>query len=85
MPFRYGRRERIIEVANRFAVAGLTCLAVAMTGTVLIISEVVIGGWAPTVIAVLVASGFSLLWLVLPGRERASGPAPERVDDIPEN
>jgi hypothetical protein len=83
--FRHGRRERIIDVANKLAVAGLVCLAVAMTGTVLLISEVVIGGWVPIVVTVLVAIGFSLLWLVLPARERAKGPAPERVDDAPEN
>jgi len=83
--FQYGRRERVIAVANKLAVAGLACLAVAMTGTVLIISEIVIGGWAPTVIAVIAAIGFSLLWLVMPWRERMRGPAPERVDGIPEN
>jgi hypothetical protein len=79
--FRFGRRERIISVANRLAVAGLVCLAVAVTGTVLLIGEVVIGGWSAVLVGVLTAIGFALLWLVLPWRERRHGPAPERQGD----
>jgi MFS family permease len=78
--FRHGRRERIINVANKLAVAGLICLAFAVTGTVLLIGEVVIGGWGAIVIGVLTAIGFSLLWLIVPWREREEGPAHERVD-----
>jgi hypothetical protein len=68
--FRQGRRERIINVANKMAISGLVCLAVAMTGTVLLISEVVLGGWLPIVVATLIAAGFAVLWIVLPLRER---------------
>jgi MFS family permease len=81
--FRHGRRERIISVANKLAVAGLICLAVAVTGTVLMISEVILGGWGAVIVGVLTAVGFSMLWLVLPWRERSRGPAPERADDVP--
>jgi uncharacterized protein DUF6328 len=79
--FRHGQRERIIDFGSRMAVAGLVCLAVAMTGTVLLIGEVVLGGWAAVLVAVLVAIGFGALWLAWPARERARGPAPERIDD----
>lgn len=68
--FRQGRRERIIDAASKMAIAGLVCLAVAMTGTVLMISEVVLGGWLPILVAILVAAGFTVLWIVLPFRER---------------
>jgi hypothetical protein len=69
--FRLGKRDRIITVASRMAIAGLVCLALAMTETVLLTSEVVLGGWAPVVVAVCVPVGFGMLWFVLPGRERA--------------
>jgi len=68
--FRQGRREQIINAASKMAVMGLVCLAVAMTGTVLLISEVVLGGWVSIVIAFVVAVGFAALWIVLPARER---------------
>jgi MFS family permease len=80
--FRHGRRELIITVANKMAIGGLICLGVAMTGTVLLISEVVLGGWISIVIAACAAIGFGTLWFLWPGQERAHGPAPERVEDI---
>jgi MFS family permease len=80
--FRHGRRERIINVANRMAIAGMVCLGMAMTGTVLLISEVVLGGWISIVIAACTAIGFGALWFAWPVRERANGPAPERAEDI---
>jgi predicted membrane channel-forming protein YqfA (hemolysin III family) len=81
--FRLGRREEIIEVANRLAVAGLGCLAVAMTGTVLVITEMVVGGWFAILLAILAAVGFVMLWFAMPLRKRSHGPAPERVDAAP--
>lgn len=68
--FRLGRREQIITVANKLAVSGLVCLAVAVTGTVLLISEMVFGGWGAVAVAVITAIGFATLWLLLPWRER---------------
>ena len=68
--FRHGQRELIIKVSNRLTTAGLVCLAAAMTGTVLLLTSVVLGGWIPAVIAGLVACGFAVLWFVLPLRDR---------------
>jgi Family of unknown function (DUF6328) len=68
--FRHGRREQIIRVANKLAVCGLVCLSAAVTGTVLLIGEMVLGGWGAVVLAVLTAIGFSTLWLLIPWHER---------------
>nr|WP_042179978.1 DUF6328 family protein [Kibdelosporangium sp. MJ126-NF4]CEL14136.1 Integral membrane protein [Kibdelosporangium sp. MJ126-NF4]CTQ88503.1 Integral membrane protein [Kibdelosporangium sp. MJ126-NF4] len=68
--FRHGRREKIIRAANKMALSGLVCLAVAITGTVLLIGEVVLGGWGAVALGVLTAIFFSTLWLFLPWRER---------------
>ncbi|XVV07871.1 DUF6328 family protein [Actinosynnema sp. CA-248983] len=73
--FRRGRREDIIEVANRFAVIGLVCLAVAMTGTILLLAEVIVGGWVSIVMGVVAAVFFGTLWFLLPWRERGQGNA----------
>ena len=44
MLFRRGHRENILPVANRFALCGIAFLAASMTGTVLLIAEVAVGG-----------------------------------------
>lgn len=69
--FRLGRRRTIIRVAHVMSVAGLACLAAAMTGTVLLITSVVVGGWVSVVAPAVFAVGFGSLWFVLPLRARA--------------
>jgi hypothetical protein len=68
--FRQGQRRRLLRVANVLTVAGLGCLAVAMTATVLLLFKVVAGPVVATVFAVLTAAFFSVLWFVLPLRRR---------------
>jgi predicted membrane channel-forming protein YqfA (hemolysin III family) len=68
--FRRGRREDIIEVAHRFMLVGLACLAAAMTGTVLLLGEVIVGGWIAVVFGVVAGLGFAALWFVVPWLER---------------
>ncbi len=64
--FRKGQRARIVEVANVLVVAGMVCLAVAMTATVLLLTDVVIGGWGAVVIGGVTAVLFGTLWFVMP-------------------
>lgn len=68
--FRRGRREDVIEVANRFAIAGLAFLALAMIGTILLLGEVIVGGWVAAALGVFAALLFGTLWFLLPWRER---------------
>jgi hypothetical protein len=75
--FRRGRREDVIEVANRFAIAGLVFLAVAMIGTILLLGEIVIGGWVAFALGGFAAVLFGTLWFVLPLRERRRGSSSE--------
>ena len=79
--FRRGRREDVIEVANGFAIVGLACLAVAMTGTILLLAEVIVGGWVAVVMGVVAALVFGTLWFAWPWRERRRGPVDADVDD----
>jgi high-affinity Fe2+/Pb2+ permease len=79
MLFRLGRRETVVNVAQQFAMYGLGCLAVAMTGTVLLLGEMIVGGWPAIVLAALAAIGLVLVWFALPIRYRRLGPTPERM------
>ncbi|PWK90338.1 hypothetical protein C8D88_101354 [Lentzea atacamensis] len=65
--FRQGRREDVVDSGNTFALVGLAFLALAMTGTVLLLAEVIIGqDWASIVVGVLAFAIFSGLWFALP-------------------
>jgi Family of unknown function (DUF6328) len=68
--FRKGQRPQILHAANRLSVAGLVCLAVAMTATVLLLFKVVAGPVVATVFAVLTAVLFGVLWFASPLRLR---------------
>lgn len=79
--FRRGRREDVIEVANRFAIAGLACLAVAMTGTILMLGEVIVGGWIAIVMGGFAALVFGTLWFAWPWHERGRETVDNDEDD----
>jgi hypothetical protein len=71
--FRQGQRPAILSAANRLMVAGLACLAIAMTATVMLLFNVVVGTVFAVVVAVLVAVMFGVLWFALPLRTRRNG------------
>ncbi len=66
--FRQGRKEGIVEVAHRLTLAGLAALSVAVTGAVLLVTDVLFG----LVTAVVTAGGTALLivvlWWLVPSR-----------------
>ncbi|WP_434452379.1 DUF6328 family protein [Lentzea sp. E54] len=64
--FRQGRREDVVRKGNAFALTGLAFLALAMTGTVLMLAEVILGGWPAIAVGVLAFAVFAGLWFVLP-------------------
>lgn len=64
--FRQGRREEVVRSGNTFALAGLAFLALAMTGTVLLLAEVILGGWPAILVGVLAFTVFAGLWFALP-------------------
>ncbi|WP_106617940.1 DUF6328 family protein [Saccharothrix carnea] len=79
--FRRGRREYVIEVANNFAIVGLACLAVAMTGTILLLGEVIIGGWVAIALGAFAAVVFGTMWFAWPWRERGRDTVEDDEDD----
>jgi hypothetical protein len=69
--FRLQQKRELIRLANRFTIAGLTLLAMAMTGAIVLITNVLFGNGVLTVITGLgTVCAFAGLWYVLPLRRR---------------
>ena len=64
--FRCNDKEHIVRMANRYAIAGLACVALAMVGALLFVSVVIFDGPLVGVIAVLAAAGATWSWYVQP-------------------
>jgi hypothetical protein len=68
--FRMQQKKHLLLLANKLAIAGLGCLALAMTGAVMLVTDVLFGSVPTAVVSSLVFCGFLLLWLALPLRQR---------------
>jgi putative flippase GtrA len=79
--FRQGQRDRILRISNRFALAGLACLAGAVSATVLLLVDVIVGFTPAVVAAAVIALGFATVWFAMPLRHRDPAETnPEPVD-----
>jgi hypothetical protein len=70
--FREQDKERIVMTANRFAIVGLTLLAAAMTGAIVLITDMLYKNTTVTIVAVAVVVMFVLLWYAVPIRRSLS-------------
>jgi Family of unknown function (DUF6328) len=75
---RFKARDKpfLIAISSRLAVAGLVCLAVAMNGAVLLVTDVLFDSTTVTITVAITASLYLGLWFVLGlvrrlGRERS--------------
>lgn len=73
--FRGGRRWDILRAGNRSVLAGLACLAAAVTVTVALIAKVVFGVVAMVVLGPLVGVLFLVVWFIVPTRMLKHRPA----------
>jgi len=64
--FRQGDKDHIVKVANKLTIAGLTLLAVAMTGVIVLITDFVFESVMTAVAAGAVALTFAWLWYAMP-------------------
>jgi hypothetical protein len=73
LTFRYQQKHRLVFVSNRLSIAGLGTLALAMTCAILLITNVLFGTVATTVVTTFLVLGmFGVLWVALPLRRRFS-------------
>jgi hypothetical protein len=70
LTFHYQQKRRLVFLANRFAIAGLVFLALAMTGAIMLITDILFGTAATVLTTVAAFSMFAVLWGVLPLRRR---------------
>ena len=64
--FRAEDKKRIVFHATRLAIVGLALLASAMTGAVMLITDILYGSTTVAIVAALVALLFALLWFAWP-------------------
>jgi hypothetical protein len=70
--FRMQKKDELIVIANRCTIVGLSFLALAMTGAIVLITSVLFGTIATVVTGVAAAIAFVTVWYVLPLRRRVT-------------
>lgn len=71
--FHLQQKRELIRFANRLTIAGLSCLALAMTGAIVLITDVLFHSGVVTAVAGAgAASAFAIVWYVIPLRRRLS-------------
>lgn len=68
LEFREGIKAEILRDSNRLAIVGMTSLAVAMVGAVMLITDFVFDGDTMIASVVGVTVAFVLVWYVMPAR-----------------
>ncbi len=85
LTFHYQQKGRLVYIANRLTIAGLGFLALAMTGALTLITDILYGAAATAVVTGCAVLMFLGLWCLLPlrrrfrleRRRRAPGRSPE--------
>ena len=72
LTFHLQQKHELVLVSNRLAIAGLVFLALAMTGAIMLITDVLFGVVATVVFSAAALAMFVLLWGLLPLRRRLS-------------
>jgi Family of unknown function (DUF6328) len=70
MTFRRQQKKHLVFVANRLAIGGTGFLALAMTGAIMLITDVLFGLVATAVFSAAALAMFVVLWGLLPLRRR---------------
>jgi hypothetical protein len=72
LTFRLQQKDHLVLLANRFTIAGIGALALAMIGAIVLITDLLFGTTATIVTGVAAASTFAFFWCVLPLKRRFS-------------
>ena len=64
--FRRQDKAHIVKVANQLAIVGLTFLAIAMIGAILLVTDVLFSKTMSIISAGFVALAFAVLWYAIP-------------------
>ena len=80
LTFHLQQKRQLVFLANRLTITGLGFLGLAMTGAIMLITDVLFGGVATVVFSAAAAAMFIVLWGVLPLRRRLSLSRQEQRD-----
>ena len=72
LTFRLQDKDYLVLAANRLAIAGLTFLALAMTGAIALVTDVVFGGAVTAISVAVIGVAFVVLWCAWPLKRRAA-------------
>jgi O-antigen/teichoic acid export membrane protein len=72
--FRRHQLGSVLRAANTLAIAGVTAVALAVTGAVLLVTSYVEPGTPAVVLSVIIGALFATLWFALPLARRAKSP-----------
>jgi Family of unknown function (DUF6328) len=70
LTFHLQQKHELVLISNRLAIAGLGFLALAMTGAIMLITDVLFGTVATAVFSAAALTMFVVLWGLLPLRQR---------------
>jgi hypothetical protein len=70
LTFRYQQKRQLVFYSNRFAIVGLGFLALAMTGAIMLITDVLFGTTATVVTSAAAVAVFAFFWFALPLKRR---------------
>ena len=70
--FRQHDKEKIVVSSNRYAIAGLATLALAMTGAVMLITDLLFKETMVTCVTAALGGLFATLWFIGPALRRAA-------------
>jgi hypothetical protein len=64
--FRHGEKRYLVAMGNRLAIIAMALVTVGLTGILLLISNVLFGGVAAAIVAVVALVGVATLWFGVP-------------------
>lgn len=73
LEFRRQDKEHIVRTGNRIIILGLGLLAVAMTGAVVFITDVLYKASTAYLVGIGAAAAFAIFWFLIPLRRMAAG------------
>jgi hypothetical protein len=80
--FRQREKAYIVFLANRLTIAGLGLLALAMSGVIWLITDVLYGSTATAIATAGALLAFLVLWYAIPIWRRLRGAGAEPTDDL---
>jgi O-antigen/teichoic acid export membrane protein len=72
LTFRYQQKRKLVFYSNRFAIAGLVFLALAILGALTFVTDYLFSTAATAVVAGLAIAAIAFFWFALPLRRRLS-------------